>query len=130
MSTQSQLAEPQMNATPLIDVLLVLLVMLIFTLPIATHVVKLNLPHRPSRSPPSTVRLEILYRGEIYWNGEHMASIEELRPRLLEIAQRTNPPLLQVVPEKSAPYERVAQVLAAAQRSHVEKLAVTPVPDP
>lgn len=128
-SFQSHLAEPQLNATPLIDVLLVLLVMLIFTLPIATHAVKLNLPQGKGRSPPPAVRLEIFYRGDMYWNGEYVASIGELTPKLVALAGSADPPLLRVLPEKRAPYERVAQVLAAAQRSHVEKMTVLPVSD-
>ena len=102
MSSQSHLAEPQLNATPLIDVLLVLLILLIFTLPIATHAVKLNLPHVPTASPPPVVRLEILYRGDIYWNGEYVASLAELMPRLVDIAGRADPPLLKVIAEKRA----------------------------
>ncbi|HEU4590446.1 MAG TPA: biopolymer transporter ExbD [Steroidobacteraceae bacterium] len=129
MTGQSHLAEPQLNATPLIDVLLVLLVMLIFTLPIATHSVRLNLPQGRPGTPPPTVQLEILYRGEIYWNGQYIASIEELTPRLVQLANLADPPLVRVMPEKRAPYERVVQVLAAAQRSHVEKLTIQPVAD-
>ena len=129
MTGQSHLAEPQLNATPLIDVLLVLLVMLIFTLPIATHSVRLNLPQGRPGTPPPTVQLEILYRGEIYWNGQYIASIEELTPRLVQVANLADPPLVRVMPEKRAPYERVVQVLAAAQRSHVEKLTIQPVAD-
>jgi biopolymer transport protein ExbD len=130
MSLQSQLAEPQLNATPLIDVLLVLLTMLVMTLPIATHSVEVNLPQGRPSSPPPTIRLEILYRGDIYWNGEYVSSVAELTPKLRAIASSADPPLIKVMPEKLAPYERVAQVLAAAQRSHIEKLTVMPVPDP
>ena len=64
------LAEPQMNATPLIDVLLVLLVMLIFTLPMATHAVKLNLPQAVAGLPPASVTMNIDFDGHLYWNGE------------------------------------------------------------
>ena len=78
MSSASDLAEPQLNATPLIDVLLVLLVMLIFTLPVATQITRLNLPRGEPGKPPAAVNLEILYHGEIYWNGEHVDSIEQL----------------------------------------------------
>lgn len=129
MSAEAQVAEPALNATPLIDVLLVLLILLIFTVPIATHAVKLNLPQDVRGLPPPAVQLEILYGGDIYWNGQLVASIEALTPRLREIAASANPPLLKVMPEKRAPYERVAQVLAAAQRSRVEKLMVSSVPD-
>jgi len=121
--------EPQLNATPLIDVLLVLLVMLIFTLPIATHTVKLNLPQGHRGPPAPAVRLDILYDGQLYWNGEPVASLEALAPRLAAIAAREDAPLLQVMPERRAPYGRVAQVLAAAQRSHVSRLMVSPVSD-
>ncbi|HEX6397018.1 MAG TPA: biopolymer transporter ExbD [Steroidobacteraceae bacterium] len=123
----SDLAEPHLNATPLIDVLLVLLVMLIFTLPIATHSVRMNLPRGPGGKPPPAIDLKIFYRGEIYWDGEHVDSIEQLTPKLLAVARTDT--LVRVSAEKFAPYERVAQVLAAAQRSHVEKLTILPVAD-
>jgi biopolymer transport protein ExbD len=129
MHSQSHLTEPQLNATPLIDVLLVLLVMLIFTLPIATHVVKINLPQPRPGPPAPAVRLEILYDGALYWNGEPVASLQELIPRFVAIAGRADAPILKVLPERRAPYERVAQVLAAAQRSHVARMMVSPVPD-
>jgi len=129
MSAESHLTEPQLNATPLIDVLLVLLVMLIFTLPIATHMVKLNLPQRPGRSLPAPIDVEIVYGGDIYWNGQRLSSFAELMPRLAEVAAISNAPLLRVMAERRARYGLVAQVLAAAQRAHVAKLSVTPVPD-
>ena len=129
MSSTSHLAEPQINTTPLIDVMLVLLVMLIITVPMASHNTKIELPRGPAAPPPPAVQLEIMYRGEIYWNGQHVASVEDLIPRFRELARQTNPPVLKVMPEDRAPYERVAQVLAAAQRSHVEKLSVRSVAD-
>jgi biopolymer transport protein ExbD len=129
MSVETQAAEPALNATPLIDVLLVLLVMLILTVPVATHAVKLDLPAAGPGVPPPAIRLEILHGGDIYWNGKFMPTVESLEPLLVEVARSPNPPLLKVAPEKRAPYERVAQVLAAAQRSHVDRLSVTTVAD-
>jgi len=134
MSSSPHLAEPALNATPLIDVLLVLLIMLIFTVPIATHAVKLDLPVGPGKSPPTVVRLDILYRGEIWWNGQYVASLDELAPKFAAIASQTDSPgaqapLLQVWADRMAPYERVAQVLAAAQRAKVTKISVNPVSD-
>ena len=129
MSSTSHLPDAQINTTPLIDVMLVLLVMLILVVPVATHTVEVNLPHEAAGPPSAPVHLEIMYLGEIYWNGQHVASVEDLLPRLAELARRKNPPLLKVMPEKRAPYERVAHVLAAAQRSKVAKLSVKPVPD-
>ena len=129
MSGPSAVAEPQVNVTPLIDVMLVLLVILIITLPVATHVVKLNLPYGDGAAPPRSLRLDIYSAGEMYLNDEHVNSIAELLPRLEAIAQMENPPILKVVPDKRAPYERVAQILAAAQRSHVRHLSVAPIAD-
>jgi biopolymer transport protein ExbD len=129
MSSEPQLPDPQLSATPLIDVMLVLLIMLIITLPIATHAVKLNLPQGAAGPTPPAVQLEIMYRGELYWNGEHIASTDELASKLAALAGQKNPPMLQVRPEKRAPYQYVAEVLAAAQRLHVEKMSVLPVAD-
>ncbi len=129
MSGPSIAAEPQLNATPLIDVMLVLLVMMIVTLPIATHAVKLNLPQGQPATPPQSIRLSIYSEGEMYWNDERIESLAQLLPRFEAIARQANPPIVNVVPDKWAPFERVAQVLAAAQRSHVSKLSVAPIAD-
>jgi biopolymer transport protein ExbD len=75
------------------------------------------------------VQLEIMYRGELYWNGQHLASTGELASKLAALASQKNPPMLQVRPEKRARYQYVAEVLAAAQRLHVEKMSVLPVAD-
>ena len=117
------------RSTPLIDVLLVLLIMLIFTLPVATHAVMLNLPHGPAVPLPAIIELEVSHDGEIHWNGDHLASMSELEPMLRSVAQLDRQPLLKVLPERRTPYERVAQVLAAAQRARVGNLSVLPVPD-
>ena len=125
MSVHS-LAEPQINATPLIDVMLVLLVILIMTLPIATHAVKLNLPQGLATTPPPVIRLEISALGDMYWNNDRVESVEAMLPRLAALARQSNSTVLRVVPDKRARYELVAQVLAAAQRSHVKLLSVAP----
>src|SRR5688500_16112319 len=87
MSATTHVAEPQLNATPLIDVLLVLLVMLIITIPIATHAVKLNLPQgttRPGPVPPAVV-VGIAFDGVLTLNDEPVASVESLEQRLREL---------------------------------------------
>ena len=129
MSPQSNLSEPQLNATPLIDVMLVLLVMLIMTVPIATHAVKLNLPQGRPAAPLPTIRLDIVYDGAIYWNGTQVASLEQLAERFDTVAASANAPRINVVPEKRTRYEIVAQVLALAQRSRVSTLGLSPIPD-
>jgi biopolymer transport protein ExbD len=129
MAHQSHLAEPQLNATPLIDVLLVLSIMLIFTLPIATQSVQVNLPQGVRGAPPPVVNLEVMCGGDIYCNGRYLSSIDDLMPLLAEAA-RSKETMVRVLAEKRAPYERVAQVLTAARHQHVERLSVLPVPDP
>jgi len=129
MSASSHQAEPQMNATPLIDVLLVLLVMIVLVVPMATQTAKLNLPQPVNGTPPPEIRVDVVADGAIYWNGERMPSVEATYPHLSALAARTDPPVLRVVPERRAPYEPVAQLLTAAQRAHVERISVTSVPD-
>ena len=128
MSAENSAAE--MNATPLIDVMLVLLIILILTVPVATHAVKLNLPGPGLGTPPPSVRLDIAFDGSLYWNGEFVPSVAQLTPRFAGITQQADPPVINVVAEKRTKYERVAQVLAAAQRSRVTRMSVAPVADP
>ncbi len=120
------LAEPQMNATPLIDVLLVLLVMLIFTLPVATHAVKLNLPQAVSGPLSSSITVHIDFDGQLYWNGESLPR-PALEGKLREVAAALRPPNVKVVPDKRVRYENVAHVLATAQRLGITRLEVTPI---
>lgn len=123
MSNQS-LADPQMNATPLIDVLLVLLVMLIFTLPVATHAVKLNLPQDVLALPMSTQTVEIDFDGQLVWNGKPVSDLATLEGEFRAIGARSNQPKVRVLADDRVRYESVAKVLAAAQRSGITKLAV------
>jgi biopolymer transport protein ExbD len=129
MPGESSVAGPQLNATPLIDVMLVLLVILIITLPVATHAVKLNLPHGRDTTPPPTVRVDLVADGAIYWNGEELASIDQLQVKFAAVARNSAAPRIQIVPEKRTRYERVAQVLVLAQRSRVTSLGLAPVDD-
>ena len=126
---EPKMVEPQMNATPLIDVLLVLLVMLILTLPVATHAVKLNLPQQfslPTALKP-VIAVHIDFDGQLYWNGEALPDPQALERKFREIGGLAITPRVKVVPDKRVRYENVAQVLAAAQRSQVSLLEVAPI---
>ena len=106
------------NTTPLIDVMLVLLIMLIITIPLQTHSVKLDMPDGPP--PPSTVlpevaRIDIDSQGVITWNGQAVPDRIDLDSRLHQAATATNPPEVHIRPDKAAAYSHVAGVMAAAQ---------------
>src|SRR3954447_2900269 len=105
------------NVTPMVDVMLVLLVIFIITAPLFTHAVKLDLPSAqsaPAPEKPDTVSLSINAQGAIFWND---AAIEQkdLNARLAAAAQKKPQPELQLRADKSTRYEVIAQVMAAAQ---------------
>ena len=120
--------EPMMdiNMTPLIDVMLVLLIMFIITIPIQTHAVKLDLPVDQPNTPPPPIdpvknKVVISAQGQILWNG-NAVSPEQLR-QYLELSQQIQPtPELHLQPEPEARYELVDEVLAITKRAHVEKM--------
>jgi biopolymer transport protein ExbD len=116
----------EMNMTPLIDVLLVLIIMFIITIPVQSHAVKLDLPvNQPNQAPPPVDpiknRLVVTAQGQALWNGAPV-SLEQLR-QYLDISQQMNPiPELHLQPEPEAPYGVVDEVLAVTKRAHVEKM--------
>jgi biopolymer transport protein ExbD len=126
MSSSIQIAEPQLNATPLIDVLLVLIVMLIFTIPIATHAVKLNLPQGQQRQGPipTAVIVGIAFDGVLTLNDEPIASIGSLEQRLRELQRLDPAPHVLLRADARSRYEPIAQVLAATQRARVRNLRI------
>ena len=121
--------EPMMeiNTTPLIDVMLVLLIMFIITLPVMTHAVKLDMP-RPSAAPPppeneivEPIRLDIDWDGTIIWNGTQvqLTTLEDY----FRVESAKNPqPELHVRPDRRANYDTVAKVLAIAQRNKMQRI--------
>jgi biopolymer transport protein ExbD len=121
--------EPMMdiNTTPLIDVMLVLLVMLIITIPIQTHAVKLNMPvgnPPPPPVPPVVVQIDVDFDGTIFWNGETVPGRPELEARLQNAANTEPQPEVHLRPNKLAQYKDVALVMATAQRLGLTKLGV------
>jgi biopolymer transport protein ExbD len=124
----NETGEPMMdiNMTPLIDVMLVLLIMFIITIPIQTHAVKLDLPvDNPNNTPPPIDPIKnkvvISQAGQILWNGAAVNQ-DQLR-QYLEVSQQMNPiPELHLQPEPEAKYELVDEVLAVTKRAHVEKM--------
>ncbi len=117
----------EINTTPLIDVMLVLLIMFIITIPIQTHAVKLNMPVGPSAppiKPPDIVRIDIDFDGTIAWNGEIVPDRADLERRLAAIAAQPDQPELHLRPNKLVAYKTVAMVMASAQRLGVTKIGL------
>ena len=114
----------EMNMTPLIDVLLVLLVMFIITIPVMTHAVKLDMP-RPTnsaqQSDPVVINLEIDFDGTVLWNGSPV-TVDALDGYFRREAANDPQPELHIRPNKRASYDIVARVLAAAQRNGLLKI--------
>lgn len=121
------LPEPELNVTPLIDVMLVLLTMLILIVPVITHAIKLELPVGASAGPKTAIDLDIDSDGRVFWNGTGVADDQQLEGWLRGLAHQDPQPDLKIWPDKRGRYERVAQVMAAAQRSGVQHIAVAPV---
>jgi biopolymer transport protein ExbD len=115
------------NTTPLIDVMLVLLVMLIITIPVQLHAVNLNLPVAQSTPPPikpEVIRIDIDARNVVSWNGEPLADRTELELRMAAAAQQTPQPEIHLRPDRRTKYKAVAEVLVSADRLGLRKLGV------
>ena len=115
------------NTTPLIDVMLVLLVTLIVTLPVMTHAVKLDMPNvtnppPPPPTPPEVIDLEIDFDGAVVWNGSQVSGLPQLESFFHAERDKDPQPEIHLRPDRRAKYGIVAQVLAAAQRDHMKKI--------
>jgi biopolymer transport protein ExbD len=115
------------NTTPLIDVMLVLLVTLIVTLPVMTHAVKLDMPNPNQPPPPQNVQpeiidLEIDSDGTVVWNGTPVSGIDQLEAYFRNESVKDPQPEIHLRPDRRAKYDVVAKVLAAAQRNRMKKI--------
>ena len=127
-SSDNESGEPMldMNVTPLIDVMLVLLIMFIITIPIQTHAVKLDLPVNQQNQPPPPIDpvknvLSINAGDQVLWNGSPV-TMTQLRS-YLDTTQQMNPiPELHLQPDATARYEVVDKVLAVTKQAHVQKM--------
>lgn len=113
------------NITPLIDVMLVLLVTLVITLPIMTHAVKLDLPQAPPSVPqprPEVINLDIDFDGTVVWNGTAIAGPQQLESYLQSEARKDPQPEIHLNADRRVKYDYVAKVLASAQHSRMKKV--------
>jgi biopolymer transport protein ExbD len=118
----------EMNMTPLIDVMLVLIIMLIITIPIQNHSVNLNMPTNQAapKNPvePVVVNIDVDFDGTVLWNGVALANRNELEAKLTEVASQPDQPEVHLRPNAVVPYKSVAAVMASAQRLGVTKIGM------
>jgi len=120
----------EINVTPLVDVMLVLLVIFIITAPLLARALKLDLPQAdapPALVQPQTIQLTIDASGSLRWNGEPLEN-EELASRLAAAARQTPPPELHLGADRAVRYEHVAAVLAAAQKAGLRQIGFVTEP--
>lgn len=117
----------EMNTTPLIDVMLVLIVMLIITLPIQTHAVKMDMPVTNSPPPtelPVVINIDVDFDGTMRWDGNVIRDGEMLKNYMLHAAKMEPKPEVHLKPHKLAKYDVVAKVLATAQRLGLTNIGI------
>jgi len=119
----------EINTTPLIDVLLVLLIMLIITLPAMTHAIKLDMPGvgKPGEVPQA-IEVAVDFDNVIVWNGSIVGSLDELELKMRDAARVVPQPHINVRADRRSKYDSVAQVLALAQRSGLRKIGIEGTP--
>lgn len=130
-SGSAQGADPEpmmeMNMTPLIDVLLVLIIMMIITIPKQDHSVNLNMPvgtPPPSDVKPVVVTIDVDFDGTILWDGEVVANRAALESKMYAVAALADQPEVHLRPNKLVEYKVVAGVMATAQRLGVTKIGM------
>jgi biopolymer transport protein ExbD len=115
------------NTTPLIDVMLVLLIMLIITIPIQTHAIKMNLPvgnPPPPAVQPEVVQIDIAASGAINWNGAPVGDPAQLDAKFSRVAAEPEQAEIRLRPDRATPYKSVALVLASAQREGATRIGL------
>ena len=122
----------EINMTPLVDVMLVLLIIFIITVPVMKHAVNIDLPratNQPEDTKPQTIRLSVASDGSYYWN-ENKIDDESMLARMKEEGAKDPLPELHIRGDKDVRYERVAQAMAAAQQAGVRKIGFVTDPKP
>jgi biopolymer transport protein ExbD len=121
---------PEINTTPLVDVMLVLLIIFIITIPVINHGVKIDLPQASSQVnevKPEHINLSIDAQGVMYWDDEAIDA-QQLSARISTAAMKTPQPELHLRAERMTPYEKVAQVMSAAQGGGLSKIGFVTEP--
>ena len=121
----------EINMTPLVDVMLVLLIIFIITVPVMKHAVNIELPQatsEPERAQPQNILFTVAADGSYYWN-ENRIDDTALKPLLAAEASKDPQPELHIRGDKAVRYERVAQAMSAAREAGVRKIGFITEPD-
>ena len=122
----------EINMTPLVDVMLVLLIIFIITVPVMKHAVNIDLPRassEPEQTKPQNILFSVAADGSYYWNEQRIDDTE-LKTRLAAEAAKDPQPELHIRGDKAVRYERVAQVMSAARETGVRKIGFITEPEP
>lgn len=120
----------EINVTPMIDVLLVLLIIFMITAPLMSHKIVVELPQataEPNKEPPSTITIALKYSGETYWNDEPIAPGAIERQLRIE-AKRVPQPPVQFRADKQTEYREVMKLMAAAKNAGMKKVGLITTP--
>jgi biopolymer transport protein ExbD len=115
---------PEINTTPLVDVMLVLLIIFMITIPVMNHAVKIDLPratNQPNETKPENINLSVDENGAFWWNTEQISQ-EELQARINAAATQDPQPEIHIRGARTVQYEKVAQIMAAVQRAGLRKI--------
>ncbi|WP_288637457.1 biopolymer transporter ExbD [uncultured Oxalobacter sp.] len=122
----------EINVTPLVDVMLVLLVIFILTVPVLTHSVKVDLPQTQKLNTavdPKSISISVASDGSVYWNGKRIDNAQ-LETMLAEVAAQEQQAEIRLYGDRRVAYEEVVKIMAAAQRAGIEKLGFVTQPQP
>ncbi|MEQ1835437.1 MAG: biopolymer transporter ExbD [Candidatus Nitrotoga sp.] len=115
---------PEINTTPLVDVMLVLLIIFIITIPVINHSVKIDLPRATNQRDeikPENINLSIDAQGLMYWNNETIDAAQ-MNVRIAEASKKTPQPELHIRAERTTQYEKIVEIMAAAQSGGLSKI--------
>jgi len=121
----------EINTTPLVDVMLVLLVIFIITAPLLTHAVKIDLPKATSKllqEQPEIISIAIDHSGSIFWNDQVIEK-RIVIDKLKQVAQKDNPPEIHLRADKDTRYQVLAEIMASAQNAGITKLGFVSEPE-
>jgi biopolymer transport protein ExbD len=122
------------NTTPLVDVMLVLLIIFLITVPVVTHTVPVQLPretNQPTQTKPQNINVSVDADGNIYWNQQKMSGLGDLQKRMLAVSTEQPQPEVHIWGDQNAHYQAVGEVLLAAQRAGIQKVGfITQPPVP